>query len=58
MHLEPFSLRIACMFFDLKIPGVTMKNAAGRMSNLGQSALYSPGRMKARHVAREFLCSL
>lgn len=35
--LELFSLYgtpLVCVFFDPKIPGVDMKNAAGRMSNL------------------------
>ncbi len=58
MHLELFSLYITCMFFDPQIPGVTMKNAAGRMSNLGQSVVYSPGRMKATRITNKFLYSL
>lgn len=31
MHLELASSCIACMFDDPQIPGVTVKNAAGRM---------------------------
>lgn len=42
------------MFLNPKIPGVTMKNAAGRMSNPGQSAVYSSGRMKVRHTTNGF----
>lgn len=31
-----------------------MKNAAGRMPDLDQSLVYSPGRMKAMHITNSF----
>lgn len=54
MHLELFFLCIPCMFVDPQIPAVIMKNAAGRMPDLGQSLVYSPGRMKATHITNSF----
>lgn len=60
-HLELISLYITCMFFELQIPGATLKNVAGRMSNVCQSVAYSRRKMKEQYITNTllpFCCSL